>query len=295
MSPETDGVAGTETVAGRNQLDCGVIDTHCHLTLEELGKDPDVYWERARSAGVVAAVVIGIDGETSKRVVDYVAGRDGLFAAVGIHPNSAGTATPQDLETLRELARHDKVVALGESGLDFYWDTARPSDQERWLDLHVELALELDLPLVLHIRDAYPEAAERLEPAAKAGLRGIIHCFGGQAEEVEPFVEWGWPISFSGILTYGQADNIRGAALRTPLEQCLVETDSPWLTPARYRGQTNEPAFVVDVLQKLAEVKDVDVAVAARQTTRNAVRVFGLPTAFAPVESRSGAEAGAAP
>lgn len=255
----------------------GVIDTHCHLTLEELGAEPDTYWHRAQQAGVVAAVVIGIDGSTSRGVVEYVEARDGLFAAVGVHPNSAGTATSQDLDTLRELAAHDKVVALGESGLDFYWDTSPRADQERWLDQHVELALELDLPLVLHIRDAYPEAATRLESAAEQGLRGVIHCFGGQAEEVDPFVSWGWPISFSGILTYGKADNVRGAARRTPLDQCLVETDSPWLTPARHRGATNEPAFVVEVVRKLAEVKDVSLEEAVRSTTANAVRAFGLP------------------
>lgn len=255
----------------------GVIDTHCHLTLEELGADPDTYWERAQEAGVVAAVVIGIDRDTSSRVVDFVESRDGLFAAVGVHPNSAGAAKPEDLATLRELARHDKVVALGESGLDFYWDTSPRAAQERWLDLHVELAMDCDLPLVLHIRDAYVEAAARLESAASAGLRGIIHCFGGQAEEVDPFVAWGWPISFSGILTYGQADNVRGALLRTPLEQCLVETDSPWLTPSRHRGETNEPAFVVEVVRRLAEVKGIPIEEAAQHTTRNAIRVFDLP------------------
>ena len=255
----------------------GVIDTHCHLTLEELAEDPDSFWHRAQQSGVVAAVVIGIDGASSQRVVEYVEGHEHLYASVGVHPNSAGVATEADLTTLRELAAHPKVVALGESGLDFYWDTSPRADQERWLDLHVELALEVDLPLVLHIRDAYPEAASRLESAAQDGLRGIIHCFGGQADEVDPFVAWGWPISFSGILTYGKADNVRGAALRTPLDQCLVETDSPWLTPTRHRGATNEPAFVVEVVRKLAAVKGISVEAAARHTTRNAIRTFGLP------------------
>lgn len=255
----------------------GVIDTHCHLTLDELGSDPDGYWLRAQQAGVFAAVVIGIDGATSRRVVEFVDGHDHLFAAVGVHPNSTRAATTTDLDTLRELAAHPKVVALGESGFDFYWDTSPRSDQERWLDLHVGLALEFDLPLVLHIRDAYAEAAEHLEPAAGQGLRGIIHCFGGQAEEVDPFVAWGWPISFSGILTYGKAENVRGALLRTPLAQCLVETDSPWLTPNRHRGETNEPAFVVEVVRRLAEVKGIELAEAARQTARNAIRAFGLP------------------
>lgn len=253
-----------------------LIDTHCHLTLEQLGENPEHYWRRAQAAGLEAAVVIGIDADSSEKVVDFVESQAGLFAAVGVHPNGTSATTEEDFRRIRDLVGHPKVVAVGESGLDFFWDQSTPVDQERWLERHVCLALEEDLPLVLHIRDAYDRAAELLEPAQEQGLRGIIHCFAGNGEEVVPFVEWGWPISFSGILTYGKAQNVRDGARRTPLDQCLVETDSPWLTPTGRRGEVNEPAFVVLVARRLAKIKGVSEEELAKVTTANARRVFGL-------------------
>jgi TatD DNase family protein len=169
------------------------------------------------------------------------------------------------------------VVAIGESGLDTYWDRAPLELQRDYLERHVALAFERELPLILHLRDTYPLAAEVLAPHAAAGLRGIIHCFAGAGHEADPFIDWGWPISFSGILTYPQADNVRQAARRTPLDQCLVETDSPWLTPRGFGKRPNEPAFVVATARRLAEEKGVTLEALARRTTENARRVFGLP------------------
>ena len=141
---------------------------------------------------------------------------------------------------------------------------------------NVELALARGLPLVLHVRDAYPRVAELLRPHAARGLRGVVHCFAGEEREVEPFLDWGFAISFSGILTYPRAENVRGAARRTPFELLLVETDAPWLAPAEERGRTNEPAFVVHTARRLAEVKGVSFDEIAAITTANAHRVFGL-------------------
>jgi len=254
----------------------GLVDTHCHLTYGELAEDPEGAWQRAREAGVERAIVIGIDADSSPRVLEFVAAHDDLDAAVGIHPNSVAAAHPEDMARIALLAEHRKVVAIGESGLDTYWDETPLELQRDYLERHIELAMALDLPLVLHIRDAYPLAAEILEPHTRAGLRGIIHCFGGAGHEADPFIDWGWPISFSGILTYTGAKNIREAARRTPLTQCLVETDSPWLTPAPHRGRPNEPAFVVATAQRLAEVKGVSFDEISSVTTANAYRVFGL-------------------
>ena len=252
-----------------------LVDTHCHLTYPELGK---AAWKRALEAGVTRAVVIGIDLENCRQALDFVAGEDGLYCALGIHPNATAAAKEGDFEAIAELCRKPDVVAIGESGLDAYWQDAPLNVQAEFLDRHAELALELDLPLVLHIRDAYPAAEQQLEKWAGKGLRGVIHCFGGQEEEVVPFVEWGWPISFSGILTYKKAENIRAAALRVPLEQCLVETDAPYLPPSPHRGKTNEPAFVRHTAEMLAEVKGVAAREIARITSENAERVFRLPS-----------------
>jgi TatD DNase family protein len=253
-----------------------LVDTHTHLLFGELGKDPDRYRARAVEAGVRTLILIGIDPATSVEAADYAATRDGIYCAVGVHPNETAKAGDDALDRIVELLDRPEVVAIGESGLDAYWDDAPATTQERWLERHVELALARDLPLVLHVRDAYPRAAELLAEPARCGLRGVIHCFGGADHEVDPFLDWGWPISFSGILTYPKAENVRGAARRTPLGQCLVETDAPWLTPAAERGRTNEPSFVVHTARELARVKGVSFEEVAGATTANAKRIFGL-------------------
>lgn len=252
-----------------------LVDTHCHLTYGELGKDPDRYLEQARAAGVATLVLIGIDAASSQTALDYASGHDGVYCALGIHPNSTAKAGAGELDEISALLEHPKVVALGETGLDFYWDEAPREVQERSLERHVELALERDLPLVLHIRDAYGRAAEVLRSSAvHDGLRAIVHCFGGQAREVDPFLDWGWPISFSGILTLPKATNVHDAARRVPLDLCLVETDAPWLTPFEERGKTNQPAFVVHTARHLATIKGVAFQEIARATTANAASAF---------------------
>jgi TatD DNase family protein len=254
-----------------------LVDTHTHLLFGELGRDPDRYRQRAADAGVRTLILIGIDPTSSARAADYAASREGVYCAVGIHPNETAKVADDALDEVATLLDRPEVVAIGESGLDAYWDDAPAATQERWLERHVELALARDLPLVLHVRDAYPRAAEILAGPARRGLRGVVHCFGGAEREVDPFLDWCWPISFSGILTYPQAENVRGAARRTPLELCLVETDAPWLTPAAERGRTNEPAFVVHTARELARVKGVGFEQIAEATTANARRVFALP------------------
>lgn len=254
----------------------GLIDTHCHLTYGALAVDPGSTWRRAREAGVDAAVVVAIDAASAPTVLEFVAVRPELRAAVGIHPNEVGEAQAGDMARVAELAGHPEVVAIGESGLDTHWDRAPLDLQRRYLDRHAELALERDLPLILHLRDTYPLAVDILEPYKRSGLRGVIHCFAGGADEADPFIEWGWPISFSGILTYPKAENVREAARRTPLAQCLVETDAPWLTPRGHGKVDNEPAFVVSTAQRLAQVKELPFDEVAEATTSNAREVFGL-------------------
>jgi len=254
----------------------GLVDTHCHLTYGALAADPAGAWRRAREAGVDAAVVVAIDAASAPGVLDFVAGHPELRAAVGIHPNEVAAAGAGDMRRIAELAAHPAVVAIGESGLDTYWDRAPLALQRRYLDRHAELALARDLPLVLHLRDTYPLAVEALEPYRASGLRGVVHCFAGEADEADPFIEWGWPISYSGILTYPQADNVRAAARRTPLPQCLVETDAPWLTPRGHGKVDNEPAFVVTTARRLAAVKELPFATVAAATTDNARAAFGL-------------------
>ena len=234
-----------------------LVDTHVHLTFGALGEAPDRYWDSARRAGVLQAIVVGIDAATSLGVVEFAGRRTGLFCAVGIHPNECSAAAPDDLTTIQSLLGHEKVVAVGESGLDLYRTRSDLASQRASLDAQAKMALEAGLPLVLHLRDAFSEAPEALETWVLRGLRAVVHCFTGGPKDLQPFVDWGFMVSFSGILTYPKADALREAAALVPDKLLLLETDAPWLTPQRWRGRTNEPAFVVDTARELAKVADL--------------------------------------
>ncbi|MSR74918.1 MAG: TatD family deoxyribonuclease [Planctomycetes bacterium] len=253
-----------------------LFDTHCHLTLGELAPDGTAAWERARADGVTEALVVGIDAATSTAVLAFVHAHENLWAAVGIHPNDTGAATAADFETIRSLAADSRVRAIGETGLDFYRDTSAAAVQETSLRWHSELALELGKPLVLHIREAYAPTAKVIEPYVSRGLRAVLHCFGGNPQDLHPFLEWGFFISFSGIITYPKGENVRAAAREVPIERCLVETDAPWLAPVPFRGKRNEPAHVVHTARELARVKGLAEADVFRQTTANAHAFLGI-------------------
>jgi len=254
-----------------------VFDTHCHLTYGDLGDQAEQAWQRAREAGVCGAVLIGIDVESSREVTGWVKDKSDLWCSVGIHPNSTAAAGVDDLSSIRELTSHPRVVAVGETGLDTYWDDAPLPTQIASLEGHAELALETGLPLVLHLRDAFPEARATLAPFAGRGLRAVVHCFTGGPEDLSPFLDWGFMISFSGILTYSGAGRLREAARKVPLDQCLVETDAPWLTPAPHKtSDLNEPAFIVHTVKKLASALKLPRDEVAHATTRNAHRFFGI-------------------
>ena len=254
-----------------------LVDTHCHLSLGDFGTQADAAWERARSAGVVQAVVPAIDAESSRRTIDLVRRTPGLFAAVGIHPNETAAATPADFAAIEAAARAPEVVAIGETGLDCYRDRAGLDVQRASLERHAELALARDLPLVLHVRQAFGPAAETLAPFAARGVRAVLHCFDGGPAELHPFLEWGFHVSFSGILTYPKRDDLRAAALEVPADRLLVETDAPFLAPVPKRGRSNEPAYLVHTAQKLAETRGVPFEELAALTTANARRFFRLP------------------
>ena len=254
-----------------------LIDTHTHLLMRELGEDPAGAAARARDAGVNGMISIGIDRANSEATVELAKRLDGVWAAVGVHPNETSGASEADWEAIRALVAEPEVVAVGESGMDLYWDRSSPEVQRSWLERHAELALEHDLPLVLHVRDAFDPVREVLPPFAARGLRGVMHCFGGGPDDLEPFVGWGFLISFAGNLTYKSAEPLRRAAARVPRDQCAVETDAPFLAPVPKRGRPNEPAYVAHTASRLAEVWDVPFEEAAAQTTANARKFFRLP------------------
>ncbi len=256
-----------------------LIDTHAHLDDSRLRGDWDGVLERARQAGVVQVVAIGTTATDSAAVLDLARRHRGLFAAVGIHPNDAAEASDADWPLVIELAGQPGVVAIGETGLDRYWDRTPFPIQQEWFDRHLELAHRLDLPVVIHCRDCQREMIEQLRGLGRP-IRGVQHSFTGTWDDARAFLDLGLHLSFAGMLTYTNKslDALRDVAARVPLDRILVETDSPYLSPHPFRGKTNEPARVALTARRLAEIRGLPPEELARITTENARSLFRLPT-----------------
>ncbi len=256
-----------------------LIDSHCHLTDEQFDPDRPALLDRARAAGVSGFLVIGATRTFvhNEKALALARQQPDTFAVIGVHPHGAKTITPETYTQLRAQARQPKVVGLGETGLDFYYAHSPREDQRKHFRAFIHLARELDLPLSIHVRDAYSEAAQLLQEEGGGQLRGVIHCFTGTTQEVQPLLELGLYISFSGIVTFKSARALREVARQVPLERLLLETDSPYLAPVPHRGQRNEPAYVVQVARTLAQVKDSSLTTIAEATTKNTQKLFRLP------------------
>ena len=241
--------------------------------------DRDDVVARAFAGGVRLIVNVGTGVEGSRRSVDLAARHPRIFATVGIHPHDAASATDEDLRTIEELARAPKVVAVGECGLDRGPHNHAPFDaQECLFRRQIDLARRTGLPLVVHNRDTYPDLFRILEDESRAGaLRGVMHCFSGGPDEARRSVDLGFFVSFAGVLTFRNAPATRAAALATPLDRILVETDCPYLTPEPHRGKRNEPAYVVHTARRLAEVLGLPCDEVERRTEENTLRAFGVP------------------
>ncbi len=256
-----------------------IIDTHCHLADPRLRDEVDAVLTRAEAAGVTTMLSVGAIGpiENDRLTVEIAERTPNVFAAVGVHPHDAKDCTGERIAALLELAKSPKVVAIGESGLDFHYMHSPREAQESALRRHLELAGETNLPIVIHCRDAEAPMLEIVSEAGMPARGGVIHCFTGDRAAAERFVALGFHISFSGILTFRNADAIRDAARTVPADRVMVETDAPYLAPEPYRGKRNEPAFVVRTLEVLAQVRGADGAELAAQIVANAARLFRLP------------------
>jgi TatD DNase family protein len=258
-----------------------VIDSHCHLDMEEFGTDLGAVLARAAAAGVSTMVTIGAGGplEANARAVALAAAHAPLHATVGVHPHEAAIVTDDVVREIEALARRPKVVAIGETGLDYYYDNSPRAAQRSAFARFIHLARGLGLPVVVHLRDADADALEimRAEGARESG--GVIHCFSGDAASARAFLDLGFHISFSGIVTFKNAEPLREAARIVPSDRLLIETDAPFLAPAPYRGRRNEPALVVQTAALLADVRGESLAVVAENTRRNTQRLFRLPAA----------------
>lgn len=259
-----------------------IVDSHCHIDSEVFDKDRDEVVRRAKEAGVGAMLNIGTgdphSGEIEKAV--KVALRyDNVFAAVGVHPHDARLHDHEaEKQLLRLIESSEKVIAWGEIGLDFYYDHSPRDVQKDVFRRQIRNARELDLPIIVHSRDADDETVDIIrEECSHDGFRGgIMHCFGGTPRMAEVLMSSGFLISFAGNVTFKNADNLREAAKVVPLDKLLVETDCPFLTPVPHRGKRNEPAFAADTARYLAKFYGIEFDEFARQTTENFLNFFRL-------------------
>lgn len=256
-----------------------LIDSHAHIDFPQFDVDRDAMLDRARAAGVSTILAIGTGPGPEKldAALPYAVAHDWIYTTVGIHPHEAKEVTPAHLEILAKLALHPKVVAWGEIGLDYFYDHSPRDAQERVFRQQMELAHAAKLPIIIHCRDAWPDCLRLLEEAWKpTGLGGALHCFTSTLEDAKRGLDLGFMISFTGNLTYPKMQNLRDVAKVLPLQNILIETDSPYLAPQSRRGKRNEPAFVAEVAQVLANVRDLPVEEIARATADNFRRFFPL-------------------
>ncbi len=253
-------------------------DSHCHLTDTEFDDDRDVMLARAREAGVTRFITIGATGEFwhNDRAVALTQEYADVFATVGVHPHDAASITQETYARLRQLAQAPKVVGLGETGLDFYYDHSPREEQRKHFRAFIRLARELDLPLSMHVRDAYAEAAAILGEEGEGKVQGVMHCFTGSISEAQALLDLGLSISFSGIVTFKSAQSLRDVVPIVPLDRMLIETDCPYLAPVPYRGKRNEPGYVCHVATTLAEVQGLSLEEVAIATWRNTEQLFRL-------------------
>lgn len=258
-----------------------VFDSHCHLDSKPLSADPDAVLARARAAGVEFLVNIqsdfGVEG--AKRALAIAEKHENVWATVGVHPHDAAKVTEAELSGMIDVARHRKVVAWGEIGLDYFYEHSPKDAQIDVFRRQIEIALDLDLPISLHVRDAALDLMVVLRDVkAQAGdaLRGVWHCFTDEADRALEAVDLGFAISIPGIVTFPKGENIRQAVAALPLSALMVETDAPYLAPVPYRGKTNEPAYVIETVKKIAEIKQLSLDEVAAATTANARRAYEL-------------------
>lgn len=251
-----------------------LIDTHAHLDFEDYIEDREEVFARAKELGVEKIVNIGADLNGSRRAVELAEKYDNIYAAVGIHPHEADTVDQDSLAVLKELASFEKVKAIGECGLDFYYDNFPREIQKKAFKKQLDLALEVELPVVIHSRSAGAETLAILDQTADFGEKLIFHCYAYGPDEIEELIKRNYYVAFGGLITFNNTQAIRDALEKVPLNKILLETDAPYLTPIPHRGKRNEPAYLEYIVKKAAEIKGISAEKMGEITTENAERVY---------------------
>jgi TatD DNase family protein len=255
-----------------------LIDTHCHLTFDDLIRDVDGVIARSKAAGVTSWLTVGTDPQENLKAIELTGRFDNMYAAIGMHPHDAKDVTAQTLKELKELAQNKKVVAIGETGLDYHYNLSLHQDQRRVFAEHLQIAAELDLPVIIHCRESFDQTMEILDKFGH-GLKDVVfHCFSGSAEQAKIVLDKGYYISFTGVVTFKNARIKQQAAQIVPTDRLMLETDCPYMSPEPMRKQkVNEPALMVHTAKYLAELKRMSLTDFANAVTATSKTFFGLP------------------
>ncbi len=252
-----------------------LIDTHCHLDDKRYDTERALVLKRAKQAGIQKLITIGCSLENSLRTKDLAIVHDFIFFSAGIHPYNASYAPKGFIDDLAKIASHKKCVAIGECGLDYYYENSSPKAQKEVFAAQIKLASKLNKALVVHVRDAWEDCLnmlQRYKPASPV----VIHCFTGSLKNAQKCVDLGYYISLPGVLTFKNAGDLLKVAKLISLDKIIIETDAPYLAPVPYRGKRNEPAFVVKVAEKIAEIKEVELEKVVEITGKNGQQIFSL-------------------
>ncbi|MFV8829718.1 TatD family hydrolase [Alkalihalobacterium sp. APHAB7] len=253
-----------------------LFDTHVHLNADQFEEDLAEVIQRAQEAGVTHMVVVGFDEKTIKGALAIAEAHENIYAAVGWHPVDAIDMTDQHLAWLEELASHPKVVALGEMGLDYHWDKSPKDIQKEVFRKQIRLAKKVNLPIIIHNREASQDIVDILREEEASQVGGIMHCFSGSVEIAKACLDMNFHISFGGPVTFKNAKKPKEVAVEVPLDRLLIETDCPYLAPHPYRGKRNEPAYVELVAKQIAELKEMTYEELTKQTMENAKKLFNI-------------------
>ncbi len=253
-----------------------LIDSHAHLDDRRFDDDREMLIANFKNNNVELVINIGADLKTSVASVELADKYESIYAAVGVHPHSAKEVNTLVMENLRELTKNKKVVAIGEIGLDFHYDNSPRDVQRKWFIEQLKLAKELDLPVIIHTREASQETFDILKNNQDGTVRGVLHAFSGSPEMALEYIKMGFLISIGGPVTFKNARVVREVAEAVPLDKLLIETDCPYLTPEPYRGKRNEPVYVKYVAEKIAEVKGISYDKLVKASNENAKKLFGI-------------------
>lgn len=253
-----------------------LIDTHVHLNADHYDEDLDEVIERARDAGIEKMVVVGFDRKTIERTMKLIDEHSDVYGVIGWHPVDAVDCTDEDLEWIEELSKHEKIVGIGETGLDYHWEKSPKDIQKEVFRKQIALAKRVNLPIIIHNRESTEDCVEVLKEENAGEIGGIMHAFSADENVADEILDMNFYISLGGPVTFKNAQLPKDIAVHVPLEKLLVETDAPFLTPHPYRGKRNEPSYVKLVAEKIAELRNMPYEAFAKATTENAERLFNF-------------------